>query len=145
MGPSCWSRLQCKRLSHLLLMIQQIQCCSECLWPVWLWSVWILAERYGVRHQENHSSYLQDFRVKVWMLLQITVLLLRNSSWISVGQRLAFCLDGQSLEKNKIWRLMRSFGEEVFGWTFRNKPKNQDICVPCDCSPKGTQCQGRFQ
>ena len=34
------------------------------------------------------------FRVKAWMLLQITVLLLRNSSWIPVGQSLMFCLDG---------------------------------------------------
>lgn len=141
MGPS----LQCKQLSHWLLVIQQISWCSECLWPVWPWSIWILAESYGMRHQENYTSYLQGFRVKAWMLLQITSLLLRNSSWISVGQRLMFCLDGQSLEKNKIWRLMRSFGEEVFGWTFQNKPKNQGICVPCDCSPKSTQCRGCFQ
>lgn len=111
MGPS----LQCKQLSHWLLVIQQISWCSECLWPVWPWSIWILAESYGMRHQENYTSYLQGFRVKAWMLLQITSLLLRNSSWISVGQRLMFCLDGQSLEKKKIWRLMRSFGEEVFG------------------------------
>ena len=35
---------------------------------------------------------------------------------------------------------MWNLGKEVFGMTFQNNPKNQDICVSCDCSPKNTQC-----
>lgn len=66
------------------------------------------------------------------MHLQKSALILRNSSWISTGQRLPFWLEAPSLAKNEIWRSVTSSGEEVFGWTSQNKTKDKDVCVSCD-------------